>query len=152
MNNKDLQQLVETISLESFNRRFKHEAYFNKRLRTTGGRYLLSSHNIEINPKQYERYGRAALVDIIKHELCHYHLHLLGKGYKHRDEDFKRLSEKVEVPRYCKALESYEQRANYIYKCVSCGSEYLRIKKVDVGRMRCGKCGGKLKLKQYLRR
>ncbi|MCJ1655946.1 SprT family protein [Staphylococcus sp. NRL 16/872] len=152
MNNKGLQQLVETISLESFNRRFKHEAYFNKRLRTTGGRYLLSSHNIEINPKQYERFGRAALVDIIKHELCHYHLHLLGKGYKHRDEGFKRLSEKVKAPRYCKALESYEQRANYIYKCASCGSEYMRIKKVDISRMRCGKCSGKLELKKYLKK
>ena len=25
------------------------------------------------------------LIGIIKHELCHYHLHLEGKGYQHRD-------------------------------------------------------------------
>ncbi|GGG96641.1 SprT family protein [Staphylococcus pragensis] len=152
MNNNELQQLVETISLENFNMKFNHDAYFNKRLRTTGGRYLLASHNIEINPKQYINYGRDALIDIIKHELCHYHLHLLGKGYQHRDEDFKKLSKKVEAPRYCKALESYEQRANYIYWCTSCKKEYLRIKKVNISKMRCGKCRGKLKLKKLLKK
>lgn len=32
---------------------------------------------------------------IIKHELCHYHLHLRGMGYKHRDADFKTLLAQV---------------------------------------------------------
>lgn len=76
MDNEKLQQLTEKISRQSFGWEFKHEAYFNNRLRTTGGRYLLQSHNIEINPKQYEQFGEAAIIDIIKHELCHYHLHL----------------------------------------------------------------------------
>ena len=31
---------------------------FNNKLRTTGGRYMLDSHNIEINPKQYQYYGK----------------------------------------------------------------------------------------------
>ena len=35
------------------------------------------------------------LIGIIKHELCHYHLHLEGKGYQHRDKDFKELLKKV---------------------------------------------------------
>ncbi|MDT4035241.1 SprT family protein, partial [Staphylococcus hominis] len=41
MNNKMLQKLVETTSLDHFNQPFKHKAYFNSRLRTTGGRYVL---------------------------------------------------------------------------------------------------------------
>lgn len=44
-----LQKLVETTSLDHFNQPFKHKAYFNSRLRTTGGRYVLSTHHIEIN-------------------------------------------------------------------------------------------------------
>lgn len=151
MNNRELQQLVEEISLEAFDRAFEHEALFNKRLRTTGGRYLLGSHNIEINPKQYETYGNDALVDIIKHELCHYHLHLLGKGYKHRDRDFKILSKQVNAPRFCTPIDSYEQRANYIYQCTKCNHEYLRIRKVNIKKMRCGHCGGKLKLKKLIK-
>ncbi|ORO18815.1 SprT family protein, partial [Staphylococcus aureus] len=71
MNNDKLQRMVENLSEEKFGRTFQHRAYFNKRLRTTGGRYLLKSHDIEINPKQYEHYGEDAVVKIILHELCH---------------------------------------------------------------------------------
>ena len=60
MNNDKLQRMVENLSEEKFGRTFQHRAYFNKRLRTTGGRYLLKSHDIEINPKQYEHYGEDA--------------------------------------------------------------------------------------------
>lgn len=95
MNNDKLQRMVENLSEEKFGRTFRHCAYFNKRLRTTGGRYLLKSHDIEINPKQYEHYGEDAVVKIILHELCHYHLHIAGKGYQHKDQDFKRLSQQV---------------------------------------------------------
>ena len=44
------------------------------------------------------------LIRIIKHELCHYHLHLEGKGYKHRDQDFKELLQKVGASRFCSPL------------------------------------------------
>lgn len=47
MNNEILQKMVEKLSEEKFGRKFRHCAYFNKRLRTTGGRYLLKSHDIE---------------------------------------------------------------------------------------------------------
>ena len=73
MNNEKLQQMVERISKESFGIPFLHKATFNPRLRTTGGRYLLRSHNLEFNPKHYDEYGLDELTGIIKHELCHYH-------------------------------------------------------------------------------
>lgn len=57
MNDLALQNLTESIAIKYFGKAFKHEVYYNKRLRTTGGRYILSSHNIEINPKQYEMFG-----------------------------------------------------------------------------------------------
>ena len=50
MTNQELQQLVEQISIEQFGQPFEHKTRFNKRLRTTGGRYLLATHDIEINP------------------------------------------------------------------------------------------------------
>lgn len=34
MTTKELQQLVEKVSLESFGKPFQHEAYFNGRLKT----------------------------------------------------------------------------------------------------------------------
>ncbi|HEC2149241.1 TPA: SprT family protein [Staphylococcus delphini] len=150
MNNESLQQLTEQLAIEHFGIPFKHHIYFNRRLRTTGGRYMLTSHDIEINPKQYEHFGEQALVDIIKHELCHYFLHLSGRGHQHKDRDFKVLAEKVGAPRFCQPTESYASRANYEYECQSCHSSYVRIRKVNVVKMRCGRCGGRLKLKRYL--
>ncbi|VEG63882.1 Metallopeptidase, SprT family [Staphylococcus condimenti] len=151
IDNDKLQKLTESISENEFGLLFRHNAYFNPRLRTTGGRYLLVSHDIEINPKQFEKFGEKALIDIIKHELCHYHLHLQRKGYKHKDADFKMLSQKVGAPRFCAAIDSYEERANYIYKCVGCGETFKRIRKVNTKKMVCGKCKGKLRLHKHLK-
>lgn len=94
MDNLQLQKLVEEISLKDFKKAFRHVATFNPRLRTTGGRYLLRSHNIEINKKYLDERGVGEMIGIIKHELCHYHLHLEKKGYQHRDADFKQLLKK----------------------------------------------------------
>ncbi len=95
MNDAQLQAWVERISLASFGVPFRHQARFNTRLRSTGGRYFTRTHDIEISALQYETYGEDEVEKIIKHELCHYHLHLARKGYKHRDDDFKSLLKKV---------------------------------------------------------
>ncbi|ASE36535.1 SprT family protein [Staphylococcus pettenkoferi] len=146
MNDQDIQEMTEVISRQSFGRPFRHRAYFNHRLRTTGGRYMLASHNIEINYKQFEKFGKQAVIDIIKHELCHYHLHLEQKGYQHRDRDFKALSKQVGAPRYCTPVQSYADRVNYVYQCKRCGVKFHRIRRVDTRRRVCGQCGGRLKL------
>lgn len=148
MNNEQLQQWIEQISLSYFGVPFKHCATFNSRLRSTGGRYFLKSHHIEINPHQLANYGHEEVEKIIKHELCHYHLHLAGKGYQHRDEEFKSLLERVQGSRYCKALPQAKRSKSlpFRYKliCKSCGMIYLRKRRMDVSRYRCGKCRGKL--------
>ncbi|WP_243388361.1 SprT family protein [Bacillus kexueae] len=153
MNDEQLQTLVESISTEYFQKPFTHRAYFNSRLRTTGGRYLLQTHNIEINPKYYEVYGLEEIEGIIKHELCHYHLHLEGKGYKHRDQDFKDLLLKVGAPRFCTPLPRKTTRANrkvYEYRCKDCSQSFIRYKKMDTTRYVCGKCKGKIFLLKML--
>ncbi len=147
MNNSQLQKLVERISLEYFGRTFDHYAVFNNRLRTTGGRYLLHSHNLEINPKQYQFYGEGVLVGIIKHELCHYHLHIQGMGFQHRDDDFKVLMKKVGAPRFCNVVPGTlnKKPAIHCYECSSCRVKYNRKRRIDVTKYVCGKCRGKLK-------
>lgn len=151
MDDQQLQQWVEHISLESFGVPFRHKARFNKRLRSTGGRYFTRSHDIEINWHQYEHYGQEETTKIIKHELCHYHLHLAKKGYQHRDEDFKKLLQQVGGTRYCRALpDAVRRREPYRYKlvCQRCGMEYKRKRKADPKRYACGRCRGPLGLIQ----
>ncbi|MBW8350106.1 SprT family protein [Bacillus sp. IITD106] len=149
MTNEELQLLTEEISTKFFHKPFKHEAFFNPRLRTTGGRYMLTSHNIEINRYYYEEHGFDELVGIIKHELCHYHLHIEEKGYKHRDKDFRLLMKKVGAPRHCTPLtESKGKKAPikiYFYKCTKCALGYQRRRRVNTNRFVCGKCSGRLK-------
>jgi SprT-like protein len=146
MTNEELQQLVETISKTYFGKTFNHQATFNPRLRTTGGRYLLATHNIEINRTYYEEYGLDELIGIIKHELCHYHLHLEGKGYRHRDRDFKELLHQVGAPRYCTPLQTAKISVKKIqvYQCTECDTLFHRKRRVNTNRFVCGKCRGKI--------
>ncbi|XID92954.1 SprT family protein [Paenibacillaceae bacterium WGS1546] len=148
MDDRELQRWVERVSLEHFGRPFLHRASFNGRLRTTGGRYFTGSHDIEISPHQLEVHGAAETEAIIKHELCHYHLHLQGKGFKHRDEDFKRLLVQVGATRHCKPLPGAVRRlpVKYVLVCASCGMSYPRKRRTDPRKYACGRCRGKLKL------
>lgn len=143
MTDHELQELVIKISREVFQRPFRHQAYFNRRLRTTGGRYMLISHHIEINPKQLAVHGEEAVIGIIKHELCNYHLHLEGKGYRHRDRDFRKLCAETGAPRYCAPVTD----AHYLtYRCAQCTMLYQRKRRVNTEKYGCGKCRGKLEL------
>lgn len=146
MNEIEIQELVEEISLQYFGRAFSHQAMFNKRLRTTGGRYLLRSHNIELNYRYYELYGKEELIGIIKHELCHYHLHIPGKGYRHRDQDFRQLLKQVGAPRFCKRMTETKRGSSvYVYECTDCAFQYVRKRTIDMKRYVCGRCKGRLK-------
>ncbi|WP_416148597.1 SprT family protein [Salipaludibacillus sp. HK11] len=146
MIDEQLQLLTERLSEEFFHKPFKHTAFFNKRLRTTGGRYSLHSHHIEINPKQLEHHGEDELVKIIKHELCHYHLHIEGKGYQHKDNDFKYLLAKVGGSRHCQTIpNSHNQiKTMHLYRCKKCGVEFHRRRRFNTKRYVCGKCKGRI--------
>lgn len=145
LDNQQLQRLVEKVSMEFFQKPFVHQAYFNKRLKTTGGRYHLATHNIDINPKVVEKYGMNELLGVIKHELCHYHLHLAGQGYQHRDSAFKNLLKITGGSRFVPPL-SDEKKQLYNYQCSSCKQKFLRSRKINLQKFVCGKCGKPLKL------
>lgn len=148
MTDQQLQQLVRSISETHFGKPFVHQAYFNKRLKTTGGRYLLQSHNIEINPKAFELYGIVEIEGIIRHELCHYHLHIEGKGYHHRDADFRQLLKMVNAPRFCSNLQQTSKKKGiqkYAYACMKCGQIYRRKIRMNTVKYRCRQCYGQLK-------
>ena len=140
MNEHELQNLTEEISRTSFHREFTHKITYNKRLRSSGGRYLLKTGNIEINPLVEQELGLEALIGVIKHELCHYHLHQTGGGYRHRDADFKRLLHQVGGSRFVERM----KEPNFIYECVDCHHRYPRMRKMNTHRYVCGKCRGKL--------
>ena len=140
MNEHELQQLTEEISRTSFHREFTHKITYNKRLRSSGGRYLLKTGNIEINPLVEQELGLEALIGVIKHELCHYHLHQTGGGYRHRDADFKRLLHQVGGSRFVERM----KEPNFIYECTACHHRYPRMRKMNTNRYVCGKCRGKL--------
>ncbi len=146
MADEELRKLIEAVSLETFGKPFIHDARFNKRLRTTGGRYMLSNHSIEINPQVLTIHGTEELLGVIKHELCHYHLHIEGRGYRHRDEDFRVLLKRTSSPRFCLPLSEPNRKpvSFRVYKCVSCELLYNRRRKMDVSKYRCGNCAGRI--------
>lgn len=147
-NEEMLYALTNELSKKFFDKPFRHHIKFNHRLRTTGGRYILKSNTIELNPKYVVEMDKAECIGIIKHELCHYHLHIEGKGYKHGDKEFKALLKVTGSPRHCKPLPSSKDTINYIYICKNCNQKYHRKRKVNVEGYSCGKCRGKISLKE----
>ena len=140
MNEHELQNLTEEISRTSFHREFTHKITYNNRLRSSGGRYLLKTGNIEINPLVEQELGLEALIGVIKHELCHYHLHQTGRGYRHQDQDFKQLLHQVGGSRFVERM----SEPNFIYECTACHHRYPRMRRMNTNRYVCGKCHGKL--------
>ncbi|GEK33214.1 SprT family protein [Kurthia sibirica] len=141
MTDEELTDITKAISIEYFYKPFNHLAYFNSRLKTTGGRYLLRTHNIDINRAHYNHFGMEELIGIIKHELCHYHLHIEGKGYRHSDKDFKELLKRSGSPRHCSSLQTVTY---YRYECEKCHLIYQRKRKVNTEKYSCGKCSGRI--------
>ncbi|MFR0612895.1 SprT family protein [Lactobacillus porci] len=151
MNEAELQKLVEEISIKAFGRPFVHQVKINRRMKTTGGRYHLDDHHLEINAHFLEAENRQYLAGIIKHELTHYHLHLLGLGYQHKDRDFKVLLKRVGGSRYAPNIgQGRRQQRKYLYQCQKCGLKYPRVRKINTRRYFCGRCGGQLRLVEHL--
>lgn len=150
MTEEELQKFVESISCQFFGRQFKHQVKINKRMTTTGGRYHLDDHHIEVNAHFLAPQYRQELIGIIKHELTHYHLHLTHKGYRHKDQDFNILLDKVGGSRYAPDIGLKRKRkAKYLYVCTICGQQFVRVRRINLRRYGCGKCGGRLKLVSY---
>lgn len=148
MTQEDLQKWIEDISLCTFNRPFLHKATFNNRLRSTGGRYHLDTHNLDFNPKILSAFGKETFIGIIKHELCHYHLHLAGKGYRHADADFKYLLHEVGGLRYTPSLEAKQGTVwRWEYQCLGCENKIYRKRRFNPKKYICTQCKNYFKLK-----
>ena len=75
----NLTNYVRQVSLEDFGKEFHHEADWNKRLRSTGGRFFPKDGHLDFNPKIYEQFGLETFRKIVRHELCHYQDNQLQK-------------------------------------------------------------------------
>ena len=140
----NLTDYVKQVSLEDFGKAFKHQAQWNTRLRSTGGRFFPKDGHLDFNPKVYQELGLEVFRKIVRHELCHYHLYYEGKGYKHRDSVFKNLLKEVDGLRFVPPLSSVSQRPVLVYTCQTCSQTYQRKRRMDTKRYRCGLCRGKL--------
>ena len=141
-----LTEYVQSVSLEDFGRPFTHQAQWNSRLRTTGGRFFPKDGHLDFNPKVYQELGLEVFRKIVCHELCHYHLYFEGKGYQHKDLAFKQLLKEVDGLRFVPPLSSANQKPNLVYACQTCQQIYQRKRKIDTNCYRCGLCRGKLLL------
>jgi len=141
-----LTDYVKQVSLEDFSKPFIHHAQWNRRLRSTGGRFFPKDGHLDFNPKVYQELGLEVFRKIVRHELCHYHLYFEGKGYQHKDLAFKQLLKEVDGLRFVPPLSSANQKPNLVYACQSCQQIYQRKRKIDTKRYRCGLCRGKLLL------
>lgn len=149
MTNEELQVLTEQWSQQYFGRPFQHRIFFNRRLKTTGGRYHLSDHHIDINPLMYTEFDLANLRGVVLHELCHYHLHLMRLDYHHRSQAFKTLLAQVGGSRYAPLTSQarIKRVGRWHYVCTGCGCEITRQRHFNTQRYVCRRCGHHFVLK-----
>lgn len=138
----NLTDYVRRVSREDFGKEFRHQAYWNRRLKTTGGRFFPKDGHLDFNPRYYEA-DPLLFRKIVRHELCHYHLYFEKKGYRHRDRDFKELLEAVDGVRYAPALSAFETNV-YLYQCQQCAQVYPRKRRINTAKYGCSKCRGPL--------
>ena len=150
INENTLYKLVNQLSLDFFGKPFMHVVKFNHRLRSTGGRYLPLQKVIELNPKYVVEMDEREFIGIIKHELCHYHLHIEGKPFGHGDQTFKKLLKETDSPRHCQPLPSTMKKYKYKYRCRDCNITYKRMRKVNLEKYRCGRCRGKITMYEHV--
>lgn len=143
-----LTEYIKEVSEADFGKPFLHEAYWNKRLRSTGGRFFPKDGHLDFNPKILEEFGCDVFRKIVRHELCHYHLYYEKKGFNHKDQDFKQLLKAVDGLRY--SPKSSNNHPKYHYQCCSCKKLYFRQRKLNLNKYVCGICHGKLKAVQNL--
>ena len=140
----NLTEYVQLVSQEDFGRPFKHQAQWNNRLRSTGGRFFPKDGHLDFNPKVYQELGLDIFRKIVRHELCHYHLYFEGRGYQHKDQDFKELLKEVDGLRFVPSLPHTTNKAKWHYQCQYCQQGYQRKRRIDIKRYRCGICRGQL--------
>ena len=118
------------------------------RLQTTGGRFFPKDRHLDFNPKIYQAFGLEVFRKIVRHELCHYHLYDQGKGYRHKDLDFKQLLQQVDGLRFTPPLPDRTGGVKriYLYQCPHCGQEYRRKRKIDLKKYACGRCRSRLQI------
>lgn len=138
----NLTDYVRQVSREDFGKEFHHQAYWNHRLKTTGGRFFPKDGHLDFNPRYYEA-NQALFRKIVRHELCHYHLYFEKKGYRHKDRDFKELLKAVGGVRYAPKLPAFDP-ATYFYRCQQCSQVYPRKRRMNTAKYCCGKCRGVL--------
>jgi SprT-like protein len=142
MTNEELEKRTKQWSQQYFHRPFSHQIFFNRRLKTTGGRYHLVDHHIDINPLMLSQFDEENLKKVVLHELCHYHLHLMGADYHHRSAVFKQLLQQVGGLRYAPSVATVQRHV--IYECQNCHMRFTRSRHLNTKRYVCGRCGGKL--------
>ena len=109
MDQRELQQLVQQLSIEAFGKPFRHTACFNPRLRTTGGRYKLLDGSIEINPTVLELYDMDELIGIIKHELMPLPPSPRREGISTRRCGLQKVIERNRITKILQAIREREQ-------------------------------------------
>lgn len=143
MTEKELQEIVENASFKYFNAPFEHRAFFNNRLQTTGGRYNLRTHNLDFNPKILNVFGQETFLGIVKHELCHYHLHKENRNFRDGDLEFQELLTEIGGLRYTPSIEMTQESVwRWAYQCKKCSHVIYRKRRFNLKKFVCANCNG----------
>jgi SprT-like protein len=132
----------------------------NGRLRSTHGKFayaisrstgVRTAKSVQLSKFLIENNSIETVLDILRHELVHYALFVLGKpnkdGHEYFEKELKRLGiiSQSDIDNHLKRVVSKPRRYN-VYECGNCNIQFKRQRALSNGGRyhTCGKCRGSI--------
>lgn len=151
--------MLTEYQLKMYAEKFLRETYgltlncplkLNGRLQTCKGRFVYSNNprmpkRVEINKLFFENNEPNIVLDVLRHELVHYALFMLGKPYKDGDYYFERELKRLGVVSQSTINQYSIVAKRHVYLCTSCKREHHVTRRLKHnGIYHNCKCGGEL--------
>ncbi|MEI3605890.1 SprT-like domain-containing protein [Pseudogracilibacillus sp. SE30717A] len=133
MSEEELKKIASEFLSKNYNIELNVPVLRNNRLRTTLGRFVISSDKktplrIEIAGNTLDYGTDKAIIGVLKHECIHYALHLKGESSTDGHPYFESELKKHDAP----STRSTRIGKNYVFTCNACGKENeTRIKQLN---------------------
>lgn len=150
--NKKYYTVANNFLKENFDLKLNIPIQLNGRLKRALGTYYQKYDNNELIPSSinlsknlFEYHDESTIIDVLKHELIHYALHVKGLPYDDNDYEFINTCNRLGVS--LTNTIKYKGKI-HVFSCKCEGKEFLEKRKFKNGTYRCKKCKGDLNFKE----
>lgn len=147
-----LKQYANKFLMENYHMYLDVPLRLNGRMKTTFGWFRHQRNgaplSVELNKYFVENNEATVVIDVLKHELCHYALFMQGRPYKDGQSEFENELKRLNIISQS-TIDKYkiatQPRKIQVYQCSKCSAKFNRQRALpNNGRGHRCSCGGNL--------